>query len=68
LILQHKTQYRIRIVNLSLGRPVVESCAKDPLCQAVESLNAAGLVVVVSAGNWGARLRLGDLARHRSES
>src|SRR6185436_5687401 len=52
-ILQNRQQYGIKIVNMSLGHPVVESCAKDPLCQAVESLTAAGIVVVVSAGTWG---------------
>jgi hypothetical protein len=41
-ILANKSTYGIRIVNLSLGHPVVETCAKDPLCQAVESMNSAG--------------------------
>ena len=31
-----KTTYNIRIINLSLGRPVMESYTLDPLCQAVE--------------------------------
>ena len=40
-------------MNLSLGRPVVESYKKDPLCQAVERAWKAGIVVVVAAGNQG---------------
>ncbi len=41
------------MINLSLGRPVFESYEDDPLCQAVERAYRAGLVVVVSAGNYG---------------
>lgn len=48
-----KSQYNIRIINLSLGRPVRESYTSDPLCQAVESAWRAGIVVVVAAGNGG---------------
>src|SRR5271154_5794568 len=48
-----KTQYNIRVINLSLGRPVFESYTLDPLCQAVEQAWAAGIVVVVAAGNDG---------------
>jgi serine protease AprX len=48
-----KSTYNIRVVNLSVGRPVYESYAQDPLCQAVEAAWRAGLVVVVAAGNQG---------------
>jgi serine protease AprX len=48
-----KDQYNIRVINLSLGRPVFESYALDPLCQAVEAAWNAGIVVVVAAGNSG---------------
>jgi serine protease AprX len=48
-----KSQYNIRVMNLSLGRGVFESCALDPLCQAVERAWKAGIVVVASAGNGG---------------
>ena len=48
-----KDQYNIRVINLSLGRPVFESYTKDPLCQAVEQAWAAGIVVVAAAGNSG---------------
>ena len=48
-----KNTYNIRVINLSLGRPVFESYTQDPLCQAVEAAWKAGIVVVVSAGNDG---------------
>lgn len=48
-----KNIYNIRVINLSLGRPVYESSAEDPLCQAVEQAWKAGIVVVVAAGNDG---------------
>src|SRR5579872_2374117 len=51
--IQLKTQYNIRVINLSLGRPVFESYTLDPLCQAVEQAWQAGIVVVVAAGNSG---------------
>jgi len=51
--IQLKNQYNIRVINLSLGRPVFESYTLDPLCQAVESAWKAGIVVVVAAGNDG---------------
>lgn len=48
-----KNLYNIRVINLSLGRPVYESYTQDPLCHAVESAWKAGIVVVVAAGNDG---------------
>lgn len=51
--IQLKSTYNIRIINLSLGRPVYEAASQDPLCQAVESAWKAGIVVVVAAGNSG---------------
>ena len=48
-----KSQYNIKVINLSLGRPVYESAALDPLCQAVEQAWKAGITVVVAAGNDG---------------
>jgi serine protease AprX len=50
---QLKSKYNIRVINLSLGTPVMESYTLDPLCQAVEAAWKAGIVVVVSAGNEG---------------
>src|SRR5207248_1772535 len=51
--IQLKSKYNIRVINLSLGRPVYESYSLDPLCQAVEKAWNAGIVVVVAAGNQG---------------
>jgi serine protease AprX len=48
-----KSQYNIRVINLSLGRAVYESYKLDPLCQAVEHAWKSGIVVVVAAGNNG---------------
>jgi serine protease AprX len=43
----------IDVINLSLGHPVFERPETDPLVHAVQNAAAAGIVVVVSAGNWG---------------
>ena len=51
--IQLKSTYNIRVINLSLGRPVFGSYLNDPLCQAVEQAWNAGIVVVVAAGNHG---------------
>ena len=49
----NKDRFGIRIINLSLGHPIYESAATDPLVQAVEAAVRAGLVVVAAAGNFG---------------
>jgi serine protease AprX len=54
-----KATYNIRVINLSLGRPVFESHTVDPLCQAVKAAWQAGIVVVVAAGNEGRNNLLG---------
>ncbi len=51
--IKNKSRYNIRVANLSLGHPPLESYKDDPLCQAVERLVEAGIVAVVSAGNLG---------------
>ena len=48
-----KSRYNIRVINLSLGRPIYETYKLDPLCQAVEKAWQNGIVVVVAAGNNG---------------
>ena len=48
-----KSTYNIKVMNLSLGRPVVESYKTDPLTKAVERAWKAGITVVVAAGNNG---------------
>src|SRR4051794_35136318 len=49
----HRAQYNIRVINLSLGHPVMEPAETDPLCEAVADAVAAGIVVVAAAGNDG---------------
>src|SRR5581483_11596945 len=51
--IENRRAYNIRIINLSLGAPVVQSYRDDPLCEAVERAVAAGIVVVAAAGNRG---------------
>ncbi len=48
-----KSTYNIRVINMSLGRPVFESYTLDPVDQAVEAAWKAGIVVVAAAGNSG---------------
>jgi len=45
--------HKIRVINLSLGHPVMEPSATDPLCVAVRNAALAGIMVVASAGNSG---------------
>ena len=52
-VIANRAKYGIRIINLSLGRPVAEPVETDPLCQAVSRAVRAGIVVVASAGNNG---------------
>ena len=58
----HKSDYGIRVMNLSLGHPVGESCTTDPLCLAVEAAWQSGIVVVCAAGNGGRLLGRPSLA------
>jgi serine protease AprX len=52
-VLNNKSKYNIRVMNLSMGHQPGESASTDPLCQAVEKAWKAGIVVVVAAGNGG---------------
>ena len=51
--MSYKDQYGIRVLNLSLGTDSSQSYRVDPLNYAVERAWAAGLTVVVAAGNLG---------------
>jgi serine protease AprX len=57
----NKTAQGIDVLNLSLGHPVYEPAATDPLVQAVEAAARAGITVVVSAGNIGKNLLTGEV-------
>jgi subtilisin family serine protease len=48
-----RTLYNIRVLNLSLAAPPIDSYVNDPLCQAVARATKAGMVVVAAAGNFG---------------
>ena len=52
-VVNNAAHYNIRVINLSLGQPVGDYYANDPLCQAVEAAYNAGIVVVCAAGNTG---------------
>ncbi len=52
-VLDNKTRYNIRVVNLSLNSSVAQSYHTSPLDAACEILWFNGIVVVVSAGNNG---------------
>jgi serine protease AprX len=52
-VFDHKDQYNIRVVNLSLNSDTPESYMTNPIDAAVEILWFSGIVVVVSAGNNG---------------
>ena len=52
-VVQHKAEYHIRVMNLSLVSPAQVSYWADPLDRAVTAAWAAGIVVVAAAGNDG---------------
>jgi serine protease AprX len=58
-VLDNRGAFGIDVINLSLGHPITESAATDPLVRAVEALSRAGVVVVVAAGNWGGNPQTG---------
>src|ERR1041384_8059481 len=52
-VASNKSTYNIRVVNMSLGMPAVDSYLNDPICRAVRRLVDAGVVVFAAAGNNG---------------
>ena len=52
-VVTHKDAYGIRVLNLAFGTDAVQPYLLDPLDAAVERAWAAGVTVVVSAGNRG---------------
>src|SRR5213076_1356495 len=52
-VIANKDALNIHVINLSLGHPIYESAATDPLVLEVERASAAGLIVVAAAGNIG---------------
>jgi serine protease AprX len=51
--IENRARYNIRVINLSLGAPVLQPYRDDPLCEATERAVQAGIVVVAAAGNFG---------------
>ncbi len=51
----------IDIINLSLGHPIFEAAATDPLVQAVDAATRMGAIVVASAGNFGVNRETGEI-------
>src|SRR5581483_269740 len=51
----------IDVITMSLGHPIYEPASRDPLVSAVQNAAAQGLIVVVSAGNFG-----GDPVTHET--
>ena len=52
-VVTHRDQYKIKVLNLSLGAIPTSSTVLNPLDQAVETAWQAGITVVASAGNSG---------------
>src|ERR1044072_7871603 len=52
-LVANKSNYGVRVVNISLGTPAINSYEDDPICNAVRILVAASVVVVAAAGNNG---------------
>ena len=59
---QHRSEYNIRVLNLSFGTDSTQDYRIDPLAYAVEVAWRHGIVVVVAAGNEGDSGRLNDPA------
>ncbi|WP_088049911.1 S8 family peptidase [Virgibacillus dakarensis] len=51
--IQHKEDYNIRVISLSLGAEAYESYRDDPLAQAAQEAWHQGIVVCAAAGNDG---------------
>jgi serine protease AprX len=52
-VASNRATYNIRVVNMSLGMPAVDSYRNDPICRAARRLVDAGVVVFAAAGNNG---------------
>ena len=59
-VLENQGRAQVDVINLSLGHPILEPAENDPLVQAVEAAVRAGIVVVVSAGNYGYNRETGE--------
>jgi subtilisin family serine protease len=60
-MLYHQRELNIRVANLSLASDSTESYLTDPLCRAVRAAVAAGITVVVAAGNYGHNVNMQEV-------
>ncbi len=60
-VIYHAKEHNIRVLNLSLVADSTESWPTDPLARAARSAVAAGVTVVVAAGNFGQTASGGEL-------
>lgn len=51
--IDHRQDYNIRVMNLSLGGPIQTSYKEDPLAMALEAAVDNGIVACIAAGNEG---------------
>src|SRR5205814_226195 len=58
-VVANRSHLNVHMINLSLGHPIFAPAKDDPLVQAVEAASNAGLIVVVSAGNFGQNAKTG---------
>ena len=61
-----RARFNLRVINLSIGAPVLESYETDPLTLAARRAVEAGMVVVAAAGNFGKNVDDADSIRRRS--
>ncbi|HYY57031.1 MAG TPA: S8 family serine peptidase, partial [Pyrinomonadaceae bacterium] len=52
-VMSNGAAHNVRIVNMSLGMPAIDSYRDDPVCRAARRLVDAGIVVLAAAGNNG---------------
>ena len=61
----NRSRFNLRVINLSIGAPVLESDETDPLTLAARRAVEAGVVVVAAAGNFGKNVNERDSVRRR---
>jgi serine protease AprX len=52
-VVANRATLGVKVITMSLGHPIYEPAGRDPLVAAVQNATAKGIVVIVSAGNFG---------------
>src|SRR2546421_4704107 len=52
-VASNRSTYNIRVINMSIGMPAIDSYQFDPVCVAVRNLVNSGVVAVAASGNNG---------------